>query len=437
MLSDARTALSALKPRLGLARIPLLWKLITVLALPGSLAPYTKKGQGGPKSAKNKNMRLTITITILLLAGFATSVSLNAQQYSGSSQSTETGIAIYYADYLHGRITAMGETYQRDAYTAAHPRHPKGTLLRVTRLDNGLSTVVRVNDRGPYNSNAIIDVSKVAAMDIGLVKDGRAQVRVEVIGQSDTNPRGGQLSASRYSEKAAEYSSYPQQPAAYSSYPQQPAAYNSYSQQPAAQPQTYSSYPSAAAGTSYRRADQLTAKGGAAPSSYSTDSGRIGQQQPQYPQQRYAPATPGRAYYENQDGSLSDWEKRVQPTSPSQAEFTARSPGNARPQSYNQVSGDLAARSPGNTRNSASGSITLPTNLKGYALQLGSYSNASNANRQAEDLRKKGFKNAYVWQQGGFSRVVLASFAEKNDAQRQLDDLRRQHLMDGMIFMLP
>lgn len=372
-------------------------------------------------------MRLTITITILLLAGFSTAVSLNAQQYSGSSQSTETGIAIYYADYLHGRITAMGETYQRDAYTAAHPRHPKGTLLRVTRLDNGLSTVVRVNDRGPYNSNAIIDVSKVAAMDIGLVKDGRAQVRVEVIGQSDTNPRGGQLSASRYSERPAEYNSYAQQP----------AAYNSYTRQPAAQPQTYSSYPSAAAGTSYRRADQLTAKGGAAPSSYSTDSGRIGQQQPQYPEQRYAPATPGRAYYENQDGSLSDWEKRVQPNSQSQSEFTARSPGNARPQSYNQVSGDLTARSPGNTGNSAAGSITLPTSLKGYALQLGSYSNASNANRQAEDLRKKGFKNAYVWKQGGFNRVVLASFAEKNDAQRQLDDLRRQHLMDGMIFMLP
>lgn len=381
-------------------------------------------------------MRLTITITILLLAGLATAVSLNAQQYSGSSQSTETGIAIYYADYLHGRITAMGETYQRDAYTASHPRHPKGTLLRVTRLDSGLSTVVRVNDRGPYNSNAIIDVSKVAAMDIGLVKDGRAQVRVEVIGQSDTNPRGGQLSASRYSER--------------------PAEYNSYSQQPAAQPQTYA-YPSAAAGTRYRRADQLTAKGGAAPSSYSTDSGRIGQQQPQYPEQRYAPATPGRAYYENQDGSLSDWEERVRPARPSQADLTARSPGNARPQSYNQVSGDLTARSPGNARpqsynqvpgdltarspgntgSSSAGSLTLPTNLKGYALQLGSYSNSSNANRQAEDLRKKGFKNAYVWQQGGFSKVVLASFAEKNDAQRQLDDLRRQHLMDGMIFMLP
>ncbi len=109
-----------------------------------------------------------------------------------SNSNVQEGTAVYYADYLHGRGTAMGEVYRRDEYTAAHKTFPKGTLLRVTRLDNNQSVVVRVNDRGPYDPNVIVDLSRIAARDIGLVKKGRARVRVERVGFSNTNPKNGQ-----------------------------------------------------------------------------------------------------------------------------------------------------------------------------------------------------------------------------------------------------
>jgi rare lipoprotein A (peptidoglycan hydrolase) len=119
--------------------------------------------------------------------------SANAQQYyykgnSATSTKVEVGNAIYYADYLHGRTTAAGEVYRQEAFTCAHRTHSKGTLLKVSRMDNGASVVVRVNDVGPYSQGDIINLSKAAAMKIGLVRDGRARVKVEPVGHSDQNP---------------------------------------------------------------------------------------------------------------------------------------------------------------------------------------------------------------------------------------------------------
>lgn len=93
----------------------------------------------------------------------------------------ESGTASYYADSLHGNPTASGEPYDRDALTAAHRTLEFGTRVKVTNLDNGASVVVRINDRGPYAEDRLIDVSGAAAMQLGLADSGTAQVKLEVL----------------------------------------------------------------------------------------------------------------------------------------------------------------------------------------------------------------------------------------------------------------
>ncbi len=108
---------------------------------------------------------------------------------SAQQQTSETGYAAYYSASLHEEETASGEMYDRREYTCAHPTYPFGTLLRVTRLDNQQSVVVRVNDRGPFKKGYVVDLSLIAAHKIDLVLDGKVQVRVTPIGYSDTNPQ--------------------------------------------------------------------------------------------------------------------------------------------------------------------------------------------------------------------------------------------------------
>lgn len=95
-----------------------------------------------------------------------------------SPQDAEIGLASYYADRFQGRRTASGERYDRNTYTAAHRRLPFGTRVRVTRLDNGASVDVRVNDRGPFVAGRVIDLSYAAAKKIGMLRMGVARVRV-------------------------------------------------------------------------------------------------------------------------------------------------------------------------------------------------------------------------------------------------------------------
>ncbi|HFA50014.1 MAG TPA: septal ring lytic transglycosylase RlpA family protein [Bacteroidetes bacterium] len=97
------------------------------------------------------------------------------------SQDEEFGIASYYSDLFQGKPTASGELYNKSKLTAAHKTLPFGTLVKVTRLDNNASVQVRVNDRGPFISGRIIELSKEAAGRIDLIQDGATRVKVEVI----------------------------------------------------------------------------------------------------------------------------------------------------------------------------------------------------------------------------------------------------------------
>ncbi len=93
----------------------------------------------------------------------------------------EYGKVGYYSDTLHGRKTASGEKYDKNLLTCAHKTLPFGTLVRITRLDNKLSLVARVNDRGPYRDGYIVEVSRRGAEELDLIKAGSAKVKLEVI----------------------------------------------------------------------------------------------------------------------------------------------------------------------------------------------------------------------------------------------------------------
>lgn len=92
-----------------------------------------------------------------------------------------TGVASYYADKFHGRITANGETFDMYALTAAHRTLPFGTKLKVTSLANNRSVLVRVNDRGPYVKGRVIDLSLGAAKELQMVQNGLVEVKLEVV----------------------------------------------------------------------------------------------------------------------------------------------------------------------------------------------------------------------------------------------------------------
>ncbi|HUS64948.1 MAG TPA: septal ring lytic transglycosylase RlpA family protein [Kofleriaceae bacterium] len=97
------------------------------------------------------------------------------------------GKAIWYGGRWHGKRTASGETFDKEALTAAHRSLPFGTRVRVTHRDSGRQVVVRINDRGPYgrDRSRVIDVSEAAARALGFDGDGSIPVRLEVLAVSN------------------------------------------------------------------------------------------------------------------------------------------------------------------------------------------------------------------------------------------------------------
>lgn len=98
-----------------------------------------------------------------------------------------TGIASWYGDDFHGRKTANGEIYDMNALTAAHPTLPLPSFAYVTNLQNGRTILVRINDRGPYVGDRIIDLSRASARALGTAGQGLGRVRVRYAGQAPLN----------------------------------------------------------------------------------------------------------------------------------------------------------------------------------------------------------------------------------------------------------
>ena len=119
-------------------------------------------------------MRKLLATTLALL------LALTVQPANALAAHAMRGLAAYYGE---GHATASGERFNKHAFTAAHRTLPFGTLVRVTRTDNGRSVVVRINDRGPYGGGRIIDVSVSAAEALGMIGRGTAPVSLEVVGR--------------------------------------------------------------------------------------------------------------------------------------------------------------------------------------------------------------------------------------------------------------
>lgn len=122
-----------------------------------------------------------------LRAGLIASALISGMGYAAAHDTsngvqTISGSASWYGPGFHGRQTANGERFDQNKLTAAHKTLAFGTKVRVTNSKTGKSVVVRINDRGPYHGNRIIDLSKGAAQAVGLT--GVAPVKVEVLGRS-------------------------------------------------------------------------------------------------------------------------------------------------------------------------------------------------------------------------------------------------------------
>ena len=112
--------------------------------------------------------------------------TLKTKQYKNSKTSINNkkvlkGISSWYGPNFHGKLTANGEVYDMYGVTAAHKTLPLNTVARVTNLDNGKSIILRINDRGPYVGNRILDCSMGAAKKLGFYTAGTAMVKIEVI----------------------------------------------------------------------------------------------------------------------------------------------------------------------------------------------------------------------------------------------------------------
>lgn len=128
--------------------------------------------------------RIHLLLVVVSLFIFSScGVSNRAADFSKSenARAIENGISSWYGPNFHGKLTANGEVYDMNAVSAAHRTLPFGTILLVENLDNGRTVQVRINDRGPYAKDRIIDLSKAAAEQLDMIGPGTARVRLYLL----------------------------------------------------------------------------------------------------------------------------------------------------------------------------------------------------------------------------------------------------------------
>ena len=141
----------------------------------------TAKRQAAPAPASGRSAKKTGTQKPYVINGVTYTPIASAHGYR------ERGIASWYGEPFHGRRTANGEIYDMHGDTAAHKTLPMNTMLLVRNLDNGRSTVVRINDRGPFVRERIIDLSRKKADELGVLAKGTARVEIVALA-ADTPP---------------------------------------------------------------------------------------------------------------------------------------------------------------------------------------------------------------------------------------------------------
>ncbi|MEP1097284.1 MAG: septal ring lytic transglycosylase RlpA family protein [Cyclobacteriaceae bacterium] len=147
---------------------------------------------------------LSLFLVTLLLTSCKTTKT--ATKNSAGGQSIETGVASWYGPGFQGKKTANGETFNTNGFTAAHRTLPFDTELRVENLSNGKSVKVRINDRGPYAKDRIIDLSKKAASQLSMVEAGTARVELFLLNKSKGDLNVEDLKKPTYAIQIASFS---------------------------------------------------------------------------------------------------------------------------------------------------------------------------------------------------------------------------------------
>lgn len=186
---------------------------ISVVALAACSAPATKVASGKSRSKEyfsereygvKASPRVTTQRTRLPRGGGRDQVGkpykIKGQWYHPKEEPgyRKTGMASWYGDAFHGRLTANGEIYDMTHLTAAHPTMPLPSYARVTNTKNGSSVIVRVNDRGPYAHGRVIDLSRRAAELLDYTHSGTAKVNVEYIGRAPLHGRDDEYLVASY-----------------------------------------------------------------------------------------------------------------------------------------------------------------------------------------------------------------------------------------------
>lgn len=144
---------------------------------------------------------------ILFSACGVTNRTNNGIDYASTdnARAIENGISSWYGPNFHGKLTANGEVYDMNGVTAAHRTLPFGTILLVENLDNGKTVQVRINDRGPYAKDRIIDLSKAAAERIEMIGPGTARVRLYLLEGDLENSRITDIKVPTYTVQLGSY----------------------------------------------------------------------------------------------------------------------------------------------------------------------------------------------------------------------------------------
>ncbi len=326
-----------------------------------------------------------------------------------AAQNIEYGIATIYSDTYQGKRTTSGEYYDRNQFTCSHRSYQFGSLLRVTRTDNNKSVVVRVNDRGAYETGRAVDISAAAAYALDMLREGKVYVKVEQVGFSsesqelpNTQPSSYNFSGNNYSTNNNDFQSKGianNTPAEYGFSNYTTNAPNTYPSSYGAVPQAYD----------VRYKQNSNASVANAPTSYN-----------------YSPSS---SYYSNTTSSYSN-------TTPSPSEI---------PQSFEYSSSGAQLNKTGLTpkgiTNSASSTPEMPAGTKGFTVQLGSFGNESNLQRQANSLGNLGIRDLYAlksWSGNGgmMFKLISGRFNTFQEAQNYATSIKHQFLVDGYVLRL-
>lgn len=358
----------------------------------------------------------------------AAAKEVSSPAYEAAYSQAQTGFATYYADYLAGKATAYGETYQPSELTASHAVLPIGTILRVSRPDNGLAVEVRVNDKGGLCDGCVVVLSRAAAHQIGLTQTGKSRVTVERVGFSNWNPRPQRMTEQVSTRSAAQTAAYGASPAPVAYQNTQPVVYTPPVTQGVVRPNTLPTTNQPDFGSLQSREIPISAP------------------DPNRDPNAYRPASRADADYRGGNGLTvkAGLDTDARPAVMAR-EVAVNNPRVVAPIAYNPPANQPRA-TPTTYNNAADlaplNEVQVASNTqRGYAIQLAAYSNAENAIRQVRSLQAQGVEKVYVASVSRadgstLNRILVGPFADRASAQLNADDIARQKQMGGIVVKL-